>query len=44
VKNSTRFSKLLELILLMGNFLNAGSRNAQSVGFELSFLAKVSCD
>lgn len=26
----------------MGNFLNAGSRNAQSVGFEISFLPKVS--
>lgn len=42
VKNSTKFSKLLELILLMGNFLNAGSRNAQSVGFEISFLPKLS--
>ncbi|CAG2233282.1 DIAPH2 [Mytilus edulis] len=41
VKNSTKFSKLLELILLMGNFLNAGSRNAQSVGFEISFLPKL---
>lgn len=26
----------------MGNYLNAGSRNAQSIGFDISFLTKVS--
>ncbi|XP_021363038.1 protein diaphanous homolog 2-like isoform X2 [Mizuhopecten yessoensis] len=41
VKNSRKFTSLLELILFMGNYLNAGSRNAQSVGFELSYLSKL---
>lgn len=41
VKKSKPFSRLLELILLMGNFMNAGSRNAQSFGFNLSSLCKV---
>ncbi|XP_041359687.1 protein diaphanous homolog 2-like isoform X2 [Gigantopelta aegis] len=42
VKNSKKFKKILELILLMGNYLNAGSRNAQSIGFDISFLTKLS--
>lgn len=41
VRKSKPFSRLLELILLMGNFMNAGSRNAQSFGFNLSSLCKV---
>ncbi|XP_059150637.1 protein diaphanous homolog 2-like isoform X2 [Physella acuta] len=41
IKNSRRFAKLLELLLLMGNFLNSGSRNAQSIGFDISFLTKL---
>lgn len=41
VRKSKAFSRLLELILLMGNFMNAGSRNAQSFGFNLSSLCKV---
>ncbi|KAK9966715.1 hypothetical protein ABG768_003811, partial [Culter alburnus] len=41
VKKSKPFSRLLELILLMGNFMNAGSRNAQSFGFNLSSLCKL---
>lgn len=41
MKKSKAFSRLLELILLMGNFMNAGSRNAQSFGFNLSSLCKV---
>ncbi|CAM4731834.1 unnamed protein product [Leuciscus chuanchicus] len=40
VRKSKPFSRLLELILLMGNFMNAGSRNAQSFGFNLSSLCK----
>lgn len=43
VRDSKKFAELLELILMMGNFMNTGSRNAQSIGFELSFLTKVSC-
>lgn len=42
VRQSPKFHKLLELILLMGNYMNAGSRNAQSFGFELNFLTKLS--
>ncbi|XP_074651727.1 protein diaphanous homolog 2-like isoform X2 [Tubulanus polymorphus] len=41
IKQSGKFSKVLELILLFGNYMNAGSRNAQSIGFEISFLTKL---
>lgn len=41
VKKSQKFAKLLELILLLGNYMNSGSRNAQAFGFEMSFLTKV---
>ncbi|XP_061165024.1 protein diaphanous homolog 2-like isoform X2 [Saccostrea echinata] len=41
IKTSGKFAKILELILLIGNILNAGSRNAQSVGFDISFLPKL---
>lgn len=41
VRKSKPFSRLLELILLTGNFMNAGSRNAQSFGFNLSSLCKL---
>lgn len=42
IKTSQKFLKLLELILLMGNYMNAGSRNEQSIGFEFKFLTKLS--
>ena len=41
VKQSGKLAKILELILLMGNYMNAGSRNAQSLGFEINYLTKV---
>nr|XP_020446937.1 protein diaphanous homolog 2 [Monopterus albus] len=41
VKKSEGFSKLLELVLLVGNYMNAGSRNAQTFGFNISFLSKI---
>ncbi|XP_049898637.1 protein diaphanous homolog 2 isoform X4 [Epinephelus moara] len=41
VKKSEGFSKLLELVLLVGNYMNAGSRNAQTFGFNVSFLCKL---
>uniref|UniRef100_A0A8C0DM28 Diaphanous related formin 3 n=1 Tax=Balaenoptera musculus TaxID=9771 RepID=A0A8C0DM28_BALMU len=41
MKKSRSFSKLLELVLLMGNYMNAGSRNAQTFGFNLSSLCKL---
>jgi len=41
LKQSGKFKKILQLILLMGNYMNAGSRNAQSIGFDISFITKV---
>ncbi|XP_074040398.1 diaphanous related formin 1 isoform X3 [Leptinotarsa decemlineata] len=41
VKKSKKFAKVLELILLMGNYMNSGSKNAQAFGFEMSFLTKL---
>uniref|UniRef100_A0A6Q2ZDD7 Diaphanous-related formin 2 n=1 Tax=Esox lucius TaxID=8010 RepID=A0A6Q2ZDD7_ESOLU len=41
VKKSDSFSKLLEMVLLVGNYMNAGSRNAQTFGFHISFLCKL---
>ncbi|KAK1167642.1 hypothetical protein AOXY_G10381 [Acipenser oxyrinchus oxyrinchus] len=41
IRKSKSFSKLLELVLLMGNYMNSGSRNAQSYGFDLSSLCKL---
>ncbi|KAJ8014755.1 hypothetical protein DPEC_G00019020 [Dallia pectoralis] len=41
VKKSDSFSKLLEMVLLVGNYMNAGSRNAQTFGFHINFLVKL---
>uniref|UniRef100_A0A673GUL8 Protein diaphanous homolog 2-like n=1 Tax=Sinocyclocheilus rhinocerous TaxID=307959 RepID=A0A673GUL8_9TELE len=41
VKKSGGFSMLLELVLLVGNYMNSGSRNAQTFGFNVSFLCKL---
>ncbi|XP_062939122.1 protein diaphanous homolog 2 isoform X1 [Cynocephalus volans] len=41
LKKSESFSKLLELVLLVGNYMNSGSRNAQSLGFKINFLCKI---
>nr|XP_019935293.1 PREDICTED: protein diaphanous homolog 3 [Paralichthys olivaceus] len=41
VRKSGSFGRLLELVLLLGNYMNAGSRNAQSYGFDLSSLCKL---
>eukprot|EP00057_Strongylocentrotus_purpuratus_P035713 XP_800685.4 PREDICTED: protein diaphanous homolog 2 [Strongylocentrotus purpuratus] len=41
LKHSKSFNKLLELILLFGNYMNSGSRNAGSLGFDLNFLTKL---
>ncbi|KAF5285112.1 hypothetical protein FQA39_LY16801 [Lamprigera yunnana] len=41
VRKSRKFAKLLELILLLGNYMNSGSKNAQTFGFEISFLTKL---
>lgn len=42
LRKSESFSNLLEITLLVGNFMNAGSRNAGAFGFNISFLCKVS--
>ncbi|XP_026185720.1 protein diaphanous homolog 1 isoform X2 [Mastacembelus armatus] len=41
LRKSDTFSKLLQIILLVGNYMNAGSRNAKSFGFSISFLCKL---
>lgn len=41
VKNSKKFARILELILLCGNYMNSGSKNAQAFGFEINFLTKL---
>lgn len=38
VRLSKSFHKLLEIVLLIGNYLNAGGANAGSFGFKLSLL------
>ncbi|XP_044538761.1 protein diaphanous homolog 2 [Gracilinanus agilis] len=40
-KKSESFNRLLELVLLVGNYMNSGSRNAQSLGFNINFLCKI---
>eukprot|EP00092_Neocalanus_flemingeri_P020848 GFUD01022586.1.p1 GENE.GFUD01022586.1~~GFUD01022586.1.p1 ORF type:complete len:1076 (+),score=306.59 GFUD01022586.1:84-3311(+) len=42
VKRSKKFASVLEIILLIGNIMNTGSRNEQSVGFNISYLPKLS--
>lgn len=42
LRKSQNFSSLLEITLLVGNYMNAGSRNAGAFGFNISFLCKVS--
>lgn len=41
MKSSRKFAKILELILLMGNYMNSGSKNEAAFGFEISFLTKL---
>lgn len=41
MKNSRKFAKILELILLLGNYMNSGSKNEAAFGFEISFLTKL---
>eukprot|EP00914_Ancora_sagittata_P004058 GHVO01008909.1.p1 GENE.GHVO01008909.1~~GHVO01008909.1.p1 ORF type:complete len:390 (+),score=65.73 GHVO01008909.1:139-1170(+) len=41
LRQSTKFAKMLQLILLMGNYMNSGSRNAQTIGFELNYITKL---
>lgn len=41
IMQSRKFAKIIELILLIGNFMNAGSRNEMTIGFEMSFMSKL---
>lgn len=41
LRKSASFSKLLQIILLVGNYMNAGSRNGKAFGFSISYLCKV---
>uniref|UniRef100_A0A6I8PWD1 Diaphanous related formin 1 n=1 Tax=Xenopus tropicalis TaxID=8364 RepID=A0A6I8PWD1_XENTR len=41
VQKCQSFASLLEITLLVGNFMNAGSRNADAYGFDISFLCKL---
>ncbi|XP_078509624.1 protein diaphanous homolog 1 [Lissotriton helveticus] len=41
VRKSESFANLLEITLLVGNYMNAGSRNAGAFGFNISFLCKL---
>ncbi|CAG0897698.1 unnamed protein product, partial [Cyprideis torosa] len=42
VKESDKFQKVLQLILLFGNVMNSGTKFGESVGFDISFLPKLS--
>ena len=42
LRRSAKFARVLEIILLIGNIMNTGSRNEQSVGFDISYLPKLS--
>ncbi|XP_021506906.1 protein diaphanous homolog 1 isoform X1 [Meriones unguiculatus] len=41
LRKSESFSSLLEITLLVGNYMNAGSRNGGAFGFNISFLCKL---
>ncbi|XP_029599302.1 protein diaphanous homolog 1 [Salmo trutta] len=41
LRKSVTFSQLLQIILLVGNYMNAGSRNAKAFGFSISYLCKL---
>lgn len=42
LRKSSKFAMIVKLVLAIGNYMNAGSRNAQAIGFEISFLPKLS--
>ncbi|XP_062852729.1 protein diaphanous homolog 1-like [Trichomycterus rosablanca] len=41
LKKSENFAQLLQMILVMGNYMNAGSRNGKAFGFSISYLCKL---
>ncbi|XP_061582016.1 protein diaphanous homolog 1-like [Cololabis saira] len=41
LRKSDTFAKLLQIILLVGNYMNSGSRNGMAFGFSISYLCKL---
>uniref|UniRef100_A0A8C6NHZ2 Diaphanous related formin 1 n=1 Tax=Nothobranchius furzeri TaxID=105023 RepID=A0A8C6NHZ2_NOTFU len=41
LRKSENFAKLLQIILLVGNYMNSGSRNGMAFGFSISYLCKL---
>lgn len=41
LRNSKKLKRVLKIILLIGNYMNAGSRNQCTHGFQLDFIAKL---
>jgi len=41
LSNSVKFRNFIHFVLFVGNYQNSGSRNAKSVGFDMSFLKKL---
>ncbi|XP_039474344.1 protein diaphanous homolog 1 isoform X1 [Oreochromis aureus] len=41
LRKSETFARLLQIILLVGNYMNSGSRNGAAFGFSISYLCKL---
>ncbi|KAM9833453.1 protein diaphanous homolog 1 isoform 2-T7 [Syngnathus typhle] len=41
LRKSASFAELLQIILFLGNYMNAGSRNGKAFGFSISYLCKL---
>ena len=41
IRKAKSFARVLQLILMIGNYMNAGSNNAQAYAFDISFLPKL---
>lgn len=41
LSESQTFAQLLQIILLVGNYMNSGSRNGKAFGFSISYLCKL---
>uniref|UniRef100_A0A3P9AZ62 Diaphanous related formin 1 n=1 Tax=Maylandia zebra TaxID=106582 RepID=A0A3P9AZ62_9CICH len=41
LRKSDTFARLLQIILLVGNYMNSGSRNGAAFGFSISYLCKL---
>ena len=42
VKESKKFHQVLKLVLLFGNVMNSGTKLGEGLGYDISFLAKLS--